>query len=143
MRERQNGKAQSSKDMDPDQDFEEIKAALAMCRHSAYISAEKPDCFWKRQHDAIMAKLNESKPPESSRPWFVLVPAAAVVLLCLFFFGESGKVPAPDIAGGADQELLIDIDRVLSRECPEAFLPLSIPDSRLTNKADESSVTWH
>jgi hypothetical protein len=123
MRERQTGKILTRKNADPEQNLGDVREALEIFRNAVHAAAERPDFFWKKQHTAIMSRLNESGPGINSRPKFLWVSAAAAVLLCLFFFAQTSKAPTPDLPAGSDQNLLVEIERALSQEYPEALAP--------------------
>ena len=53
----------------------------------------------------------------------IWVPVSVAALVCFFLFMEKPGVPAPDFAVGADQNLLIDVEQALYRDCPEALAP--------------------
>jgi hypothetical protein len=47
-----------------------------------------------------------------------------MVILCLFFFAENSKAPPkPDLAAGSDEILLINVERALNQEYPDALAP--------------------
>ena len=103
----------------------ELGEALRQFRESVHASVERPGFFWKRQHNEIMARLVSSEPTPKSRA-LRLAPAALAIFLCLFFFVESSKAPTPDLAAGSDQILLIEIERALSQDCPDALAPAGV-----------------
>jgi hypothetical protein len=112
--------------MDPE--FEDLHDVLEIMRESHNIAAEKPAFYWKRQHNAILAKLDAPAvaPALKFRFAYLCVPAVAVVFLCLYFFPENGKAPSPDLAAGYDQDLLVEVDRALSRNYPLALKPAAL-----------------
>jgi hypothetical protein len=119
----------SSWDFDPERNLGELEGNIQVFRDSVRLAAERPDFFWKSQHNAIMARLNKQLRPAKYRPALIWAPAAALVLImCLFFFVENSKAPTPDFAAGSDQELLIGIERALSRDFPEALAPVAVTD---------------
>jgi len=120
--------SRDSADFDPERNFGELERNIQVFRDSVRLAAERPDFFWKSQHNAIMAGLNKPLRPAKYRPALLWVPAALVLIMCLFFFVENSKAPTPDFAGGSDQELLIGIERVLSRDFPEALAPVAVTD---------------
>jgi hypothetical protein len=107
-------------------DLGDLKESVQMLRDSHHQAAERPDFFWKRQHNSIMAKLRDSGFSSRRQKVLLWASTAAMVFLCMFFFAESNKTPMIDIAGGADQELLINIERALSRDCPNALAPAKL-----------------
>ncbi len=56
----------------------------------------------------------------------IWAPAAIAILLCLFLFVEKSKAPTPDFAAGSDQMLLIEVERALHRDYPEALAPAAL-----------------
>ena len=57
------------------------------------------------------------------RPALLWAPASIAVLMCLLLFTGKTKLPAPDFAVGADQNLLVEVEQALYRDCPEALAP--------------------
>jgi hypothetical protein len=128
MREKQNGDIPKVNDLrhdDPQQGTADLDKALRSFRDSIRASAEKPDFFWRRQHNSILARLNRPSSRTKYRK-LIWVPAALGLLLCLFFFVENSKAPTPDIAAGSDQNLLIDVERALDQDCPDALAPAAL-----------------
>lgn len=125
MRGRQNEKIPGASDIqadaDPEQNLGDLREALRIFGDSVHRASERSDFFWRRQHNAIMARLNQPESKFHSRASLFWAPAALVLMLCLFFFAENGKAPTPDFAGGSDEMLLISVERALSRDCPEAL----------------------
>ena len=119
---------------DPNRGFSDLKEGLERFRNSVHMKAERPEFFWKRQHTAITKRLHE--PVRSARPRMTLAwtSAGLAVLLCLFFFVQPSKAPTPDLPAGADQSLLIEVEKALHRECPEALMPAA-PLDRDTDSA--------
>ena len=72
-----------------------------------------------------MARIKEPATSPKYRALF-WAPAALVLFLCLFLFVESSKAPPPDLPAGSDQILLIEVERALDRNCPEALAPAAL-----------------
>jgi hypothetical protein len=102
---------------------EELKDCIRGLRDSLHDAAGRPDAFWARQRAAISESLRHSAPASKLKPVLLWAPASIVVLMCLFLFTGKSKLPAPDFAVGADQNLLVDVERALHRDCPEALAP--------------------
>jgi hypothetical protein len=111
-----------------DLEFEDLHDVLEAMRESHHIAAEKPEFYWKKQQDAILAKLDApaTAPALNFRFAYVCVPVVAVALLCLFFLAGNSKTPAPDLAAGYDQDLLVEVDRALGRNYPLALKPAAL-----------------
>ena len=105
---------------------EGLKNDLQAFRDSIRAAAEKPDEFWSKQRAGILGKLEGPVSVPGRKPALLWVPAAIVILLSLFFFVEKSKAPTPDFAAGSDQILLIEVERALIRECPEALAPAAL-----------------
>ncbi len=104
----------------------DLESALAMFRSSTRTAAERPEWFWKKQHAVIMDRLYEPIPTRRPGRALAWSTAALAVLFCLFFLVQPSKAPAPDLPAGADQTLLIEVERELSKEYPEALMPAAL-----------------
>ena len=137
MRGRQDKKIPGSSDIrddvDPEENLADLKEVLGVFRNSVHKTAERPDFFWRRQHNTIMARLNRPAAKLPSRPVLLWVPATLVLMLCLFLFVQNGKAPTPDLAAGSDEMLLINVERALSRDCPEALAPAGLIENKKTD----------
>ena len=103
----------------PGSESEQFKDGVRIFRESVCTAAERPDTFWARQRAAIAANLRHPAHKSKWRPALLWAPASIVVLMCLFLFTEKTKLPAPDFAVGADQNLLVDVEQALYRDYPE------------------------
>jgi hypothetical protein len=123
---------------EPDRNMSELHEVIRKFRDTVRLEAERPDFFWVRQRNLIMERLHGPRSPKHRRT-LLWVPAAVAVVLCLFFFAENSKAPTPDLAAGYDQDLLVEVERALSRNYPDALAPalLLIPEIEQSNKADE------
>jgi hypothetical protein len=111
-----------------DLEFEDLHDVLEAMRESHHTVTEKPEFYWKKQHNAILAKLDAPAvaPALKFRFAYLCIPVVAVVLLSLYFFPENGKAPTPDLAAGYDQDLLVEVDRALGRNYPLALKPAAL-----------------
>lgn len=121
-------------DRDQPEDLEGLNEAIEGFRNSVHAAAKKPAVFWQRQHAAIMSRIQESMPVRNSHARLVWVPAAVIVLLCVLFLVKTDQPPKPDLAAGSDQILLVEIERALNQECPEALLPAPSVEKTVTRK---------
>ena len=55
------------------------------------------------------------------------------VLLGVTVFIEKNKMPAASFAAGDDQELLVEVERALDRNCSEALSPAAVFSNELVN----------
>jgi hypothetical protein len=104
----------------------DVEEVLGEFRRSVRVAAERPGSFWDSQRAAVNAKLRQSRPAPWRRPALVWAPAAAILILCLFLFVKDGNAPTPDFAGGADQDLLMGVERATDRVYPSAFDPAAL-----------------
>jgi hypothetical protein len=123
--------SQYSTDFDPERNLGELGRKIQILRDSVHTAAERPDFFWKRQHNAIMSRLKKPVRAAKYPPALLWAPVALVLIICLFFFVENSKAPTPDFAAGSDQELLIGIERALRRDYPEALAPAAVIDGEI------------
>ena len=121
-------KTRASREREMDLEFENLHDVLEAMRESHHTVAEKPEFYWKKQHNAILGKLDApaTAPALKFRFAYLWFPVVAVVLLCLYFFPENGKAPTPDLAAGYDQDLLVEVDRALGRNYPLALKPAAL-----------------
>ena len=106
--------------------YRDIQDALDSFRDTHRKKAERSVFFWKKQHEAIMQKINNPEVHPKFRLQLVWISAAALVLLCIVFFSKSVQAPIPDIAAGYDQDLLLAVDNALSRNCSTALEPVNL-----------------
>ena len=109
-----------------ERESEEIGNGLRAFRQNLRETAEKPDAFWTKQRAGIMEKLQHRVAEFRWRPGLLWAPAAITVVLCLLFFMQRGSIPAPDIAAGYDQKLLIEVEQALHQESPWALAPAGL-----------------
>jgi hypothetical protein len=114
-----------------EQESEEMDDTLRTFREALRAASEKPVSFWTKQRAGITEKLQRPVPAWARRRRLIWVPASLILLLCLTFFAERAKAPVPDIAGGSDQDLLIEVERALNREYPEALSPAVISNREI------------
>lgn len=98
----------------------EFDMAVAEFRSGVLAAAQHPEGFWNAQRASILRKAAGRRP----RPaWRVALAWAATVVLVVIGIGivldRPQAAPAPDLAAGYDQELLIDVERSLNQEVPE------------------------
>lgn len=105
------------------QESGELQSCIRALRDSLHAAAEKPDAFWAGQRTAILKSFRHSEQASWLKPVLLWAPASILVLVCLFLFTGKSKLPAPDFAAGADQNLLVDVERALYRNYPEALAP--------------------
>ena len=104
----------------------EIENSLRAFRQILRGDAERPDAFWSKQRAGIMAKLQRPAAAVGWRPAWIWAPAAMMGMLCLIFFVQRRSIPAPDIAAGYDQRLLIEVEQALHQESPWALAPAGL-----------------
>ncbi len=98
----------------------EFDTVVAEFRSAVLLAAERPEGFWNLQRASILSKA-AGRPPRPA--WRVALVWAATVAFVVIGIGivldRPQAAPAPDIAAGYDQELLIDVERSLNQEVPE------------------------
>jgi len=109
-----------------ERELADVENALGEFGRAVRSAAERPDSFWDAQRAAVGARLGQPGPAAWRRPALLWVPAAAAVALCLVLFVKDGMAPTPDFAGGADQDLLVGVERATDRECPSALEPAAM-----------------
>ncbi len=98
----------------------EFNAAVTDFRSAVLASAQRPESFWNVQRASILSKLH-GRPPRPA--WRVALVWAATVAFAVIgieiILDRPQAAPAPDLAAGYDQELLLDVERSLDQEVPE------------------------
>jgi hypothetical protein len=107
-------------------EWEDGEDVLREFRRCARLAAERPESFWDDQRAAVSTRLTHSVRSQWRRQALLWVPAAAAVVLCLFLFVKDGSAPTPDFAGGADQDLLVGVERARDQEFPSALEPAAL-----------------
>ena len=105
---------------------EELSKALLLFRNALDQAAEHTDFHWADQRKKVMDKLEHPGKPFQIRLAQFAVAAAVMILLCLFFFPRKDALPPPDFACGADQQLLVEVERALQQPYPDALAPAGI-----------------
>ncbi len=104
-----------------DQDMARV---LKEYRTAARDAARRDDGFWERQRLAVMAGVGRRQPAFRSRHALAWGVAAVIILVVIGLRIEVPQaLPVPDIAGGYDQELLADVDRILCAPTSLAWEP--------------------
>lgn len=101
----------------------EFQDGIRVFRDSLHTAAERPEAFWISQRSAITDNLRRTAPILKLKSALIWAPVSVAALVCFFLFMEKPGVPAPDFAVGADQNLLVDVEQALYRDCPEALAP--------------------
>lgn len=104
----------------------DLQDVLKSFRDAHHAAAERSAFYWKSRHGAILKKIQTPVSSTKSRHPLLWAPAAATLLFCLIFFLIDKNPLVPEIAAGYDQELLLDVERALNRNCPAALEPLDI-----------------
>ena len=105
---------------------EELTRDLLLYRNVLDQAAAHTEFYWENQRKQVMEKLEH--PTKRFQITFAhfAVAAAAMIFLCLFFFLRKDALPSPDFAGGADQQLLVEVERALQQPYPAALAPAGI-----------------
>jgi hypothetical protein len=121
-------------------EHEKLESALAGFRALAQTAAERPDYFWDRQRLAIHDRLRSARRIRGYRPICVLAATAVLVVLGVVVLTKRSQPPMPDFAAGHDQELLVEIERSLNRELPQALQPALVLTQELDNSAARATT---
>jgi hypothetical protein len=118
---------QTPKELQPDStEKEELTSALLLYRNALDQASSQTDFYWADQRKQVLEKMENPRKHFQIRLAQFAVAAAAMVFLCLFFFFRKDALPIPDFAGGADQQLLVEVERALQQPYPNALAPAGI-----------------
>jgi|SRR5581483_2597415 len=102
-----------------------LKAMLANLPESVRAVATQPDLFWIRQRSAIRSRIAVEQAGKQPLPWFAMAGAAALLLISGLLI-RSTPSPVPQAYGDPDQELLVQIEKAVHSNVPEALAPASL-----------------
>jgi hypothetical protein len=98
----------------------EFDAAVEEFRIALDSAANRPEGFWNHQRASVISRT-DGRPPRPlwrmALVWSVTI--VFVVIVVGIVLDRPQAAPAPDLAVGYDQELLVDVERSLDREVPE------------------------
>ena len=80
--------SQYSTDFDPERNLGELGRKIQILRDSVHTAAERPDFFWKRQHNAIMVRPKRLVRASKYRPALLWARGALVLIICLCSFSS-------------------------------------------------------
>ena len=121
----------------PKNEPDEFKEGFEIFGESMRTVAERPEAFWAGQRARVSEIIRKPVRHSVLRPVLLWAPAAVVILLCFFLFVGKSKDPMPDLAAGADQSLLVEVEQALDRNYPEALAPAA----RIAREIDRGSVS--
>ncbi len=115
----------------------DLEDALKEYQTIARSASARDESFWNGQRLAVMARIGERKPGIRLKPVLVWGLAAVVIAIVISMQVEGPRaLPAPDFAGGYDQDLLGDVDRLLNESVPSALEPAML----LVDEIDAASA---
>ena len=101
-----------------------LAGALKEFRTAARAATAHEEEFWERQRRSVLAHAGERRHSFRLRPALAWIFAAVVVLIAINLRVEGPRaLPAPDLAGGFDQDLLGDVTRLIDEDTPSALSP--------------------
>jgi hypothetical protein len=121
-----NSKPNSIFEEELEKECRDLQDILKSFRDIHHAAADRSRFFWKNQHDSIMKRIEAPRTSSKFRHPLVWAPVAIVLLVCLIFLLPEKNVPIPDIAAGYDQDLLLEVERALNRNCPVALEPIEL-----------------
>ncbi len=119
-----------------------LDRAVREFRRSGFAAAEKPEEFWSRQRRAVMEKLEVPAKHFRLKPAIAWSAALTAVLIAFGLWIQSPEaLPVPDFAGGYDQNLLYEVERLTSAEVPDALQPAYLLVGEIQGAKESSSVS--
>lgn len=118
---------------------EELETGVEDYRRWVESESERPEVFWLRQRDSISRKVDRGAP----RPrlvWALASIACAAILAAALIVEREPRVQVANV--DPDHELLLDIERTLRQDVPEALAPaeLLIEEIRLAVAAHTNNT---
>ena len=101
---------------------ERLQGLLARYSEAARAASARPEAFWQWQQAAIAARLTGG-----TRPWrLVWATATALVVFAAVLLIVRTPAPLPVVAADPDDVLLVDVERSVRREVPQALEPAAL-----------------
>jgi hypothetical protein len=101
--------------------------ALKEYQAAARSSTARDEAFWENQRLSVASRMQRRGRSFHFRPLLAWAVAATVVMVVITLRVEEPRaLPAPDFAGGYDQALLGDVERLVDGSMPSALEPAMI-----------------
>lgn len=114
---------------------EQLRRALVRYARTATAAAERAEGFWQRQQASIAARLTQHPVPRRLA-W--AAAAASVALAAILLIGRTPQ-PAPKAEVDPDSALLVDVERSVKRELPQALEPAALLAQELSRSSEARS----
>lgn len=113
-----------------------LRAALAGFGEAARDAAERPEAFWAWQRGAIAGRL-AAKKTDSRR----LVWAGAMAVVVLLASALLRQPPPEPVTAQVDPDhaLLVDVERSMRSEVPEALAPATLLANEMSRAAERKT----
>ena len=102
-------------------EVEELEDAVSRFRQSIHAAARREEPFWSKERIAIGERLAASRPVPFLR-WIPVMVMAAVVFIAVLVM-RAPRTPPPPAKDDAGEALLLEVQRTVRREYPEALAP--------------------
>ena len=115
---------------------EALRGALDTASCWVRAAAERPEGFWQRQRASIAARLAEAA-RVAARPWG-WATAFAALLLAAMLLNQQAPPPQTGVApADPDHALLLEVQRSVRREVPQALEPAALLAYDLASEAQK------
>jgi hypothetical protein len=90
-------------------------------------ASERPAEFWQRQRSAIREQAGSAQRRLAAPlPTLAWAAAAAVIAVASLLVGVTPSPPPPSAQTDPDHELLLDVERMLQSDVPQALAPAAL-----------------
>ena len=121
-------------------ELQQLRRTLETLPSLVHTTSERPEAFWQLQRNAIRARIVSPKPVRRS-PSLAWAAVAVVVTLAGLLLSNS-PAPTPTQAQvDPDHELLIEIERAVSNDGPEALQPAALLVQEISQNAQPISTS--
>ena len=129
-------------------ELERMRAALAGVRVESLALADRPQLFWREQRMAIASRIPAGR-ELATRPLAWVGSFAALAMAAAFLTQSAPPLPTQAVrptnstvvsaSADPDHELLVDIERSVSRGVPRALEPATLLAQELHRAAERKS----
>ena len=121
-------------------EHDRLRRVLAELPSLARVVAQNADAFWEKQRTAIWADIVKVKPRKENPTLAWALGAAVLVVASLLLSVAPDPVPTR-AAADTDHELMIQLERTLQSEVPEALEPAALLAREITQNSQPNSVS--
>jgi hypothetical protein len=121
-------------------EVQRIRRPLETLNRTVRTAAEKPEDFWQRQRMAIRERIAATQSRPIRRPARLAWAAAALIATATLVLDSAPKLEPPQARIDPDHELLIEVERILQSDGPQALEPAALLTREISQDTQPNST---